>query len=438
MINWEWTESDNNFLYEVCEKLRDKIPFAFSRWGDGEWINLTHTYTKERNKNIDGNIFYKDLGDKLKEIVSTKQDYYMGHMRMSIADVNGNSLEHMRDEYPQNWVNSDILHGLSAKHELSYIYELLDSIHIVYIGNESLKSLPFIDEFIEIPTKNVWDDYKNTLNRIKQCIDNKHKTFLFSAGMATNVFIDDLWKYNKKNTYMDVGSVFDPYVGKKSRAYHSNLKINLKEYITPITNISQILYRIKNEIPFAFSRWGDGEWLNVNKHVGQNCDGNIYYDDLGDELKDIVSTKQDYDMGVQSLIQWSTEQASKYNQNWGDADVLHRLSMSGKLDSFIDVLNESYVVYIGNESLKSLPFIDEFIEIPYNNVWNVRGDLLKNIKNTLDGKYKIYCFSAGMATNVFIDSLWKTNNTNCYIDVGSVFDPYVGRMTRGYHKKLQL
>ena len=129
------------------------IPFAFSRWGDGEWINLTHTYTVEKNVNIDGNVFYEDLGNRLKDIVSVKQDYYMGHMRQRISDVNGNSLNHMKTEYPQDWINSDLLHGLSGKQDLSYIYELFNDIHIVYIGNKSLNVLPFVNEFIEIPEK---------------------------------------------------------------------------------------------------------------------------------------------------------------------------------------------------------------------------------------------------------------------------------------------
>ena len=45
MINWEWTEKDSEFLYELSEKLRDETPFAFSRWGDGEWATLTHNHT---------------------------------------------------------------------------------------------------------------------------------------------------------------------------------------------------------------------------------------------------------------------------------------------------------------------------------------------------------------------------------------------------------
>ena len=51
--------------------------------------------------------------------------------------------------------------------------------------------------------------------------------------------------------------------------------------------------------PFAFSRWGDGEWLNIRKAPGGNCDGNLYYHDLGDALQQIVEVKQDYILGAQ-------------------------------------------------------------------------------------------------------------------------------------------
>lgn len=198
-----------------------------------------------------------------------------------------------------------------------------------------------------------------------------------------------------------------------------------------------IIHNIQNNIPFAFSRWGDGEWLNVNKASGQNCDGNIYYSDLGDELKKIVEVKQDYYMGVQTLIERSVKESQKYPQDWCDSDIFHRESINGNLNKFIEVLSNSHIVYTGNESLKKLDFIDEFIEIPYNNCWNQRDEIIEKISNTFD-RHKIYLLSAGMACNVFIDRLWKINNTNTYIDVGSVFDPYVGRNTRRYHKKLKI
>lgn len=228
MINWKWTEEDTNQLFEICEKLRDNTPFAFSRWGDGEWIAVSKTYTEDKNKNANKSIYHESLGTRLKEIISEEKDYYIGHMKMPIADPYGNSLEHLKHEYPQNYINSDLLHGMSWKQGLSYIYELLDQIHVVYVGGEHLKQLPFVNEFIEIPASNVWENYDETLAYIKQYINNnQHKTFLFSAGMATNVFVDDLWNFNKNNTYMDVGSTFDPYVGVKSRHYMSQINTRL-------------------------------------------------------------------------------------------------------------------------------------------------------------------------------------------------------------------
>lgn len=199
-----------------------------------------------------------------------------------------------------------------------------------------------------------------------------------------------------------------------------------------------ILNKINNEEPFAFTRWGDGEWYNVNKKEGQNCDGNIYYKDLGDELLKIVSEKQDYYLGTQTLINYSIQESKKYPQNWIDADIFHKASINDNLYKFIASLEKKHIVYIGNKSLDKLTFINEFIEIPLNNCWKNKELIIEKVKNTLSGSFKIYLFSSGMATNYFIHQLWLENKNNIYIDVGSVFDPYVGKKTRGYHKNIKI
>lgn len=200
----------------------------------------------------------------------------------------------------------------------------------------------------------------------------------------------------------------------------------------------EILHKIELDIPFAFSRWGDGEWFNINKVKGQNCDGNTYFEDLGDELKKIVSVKQDYLLGVQTLIPYSLSESKKYEQDWIDADLFHKASMDYELDLFINLLNKKHVVYIGNSTLNKLEFITEFIEIPMKNSWVNKDELLSKISHTFNENHKVYLFSAGMATNYYIDFLWKKNKLNTYIDVGSVFDPLVGRLTRQYHHNLKL
>lgn len=204
-----------------------------------------------------------------------------------------------------------------------------------------------------------------------------------------------------------------------------------------INKLTDLTDKISNNEPFAFSRWGDGEFSNINKQTGQNCDGNIYYGELGDALLGIVSKKQDYNMGVQTLIGWSVMQSQKFDQNWGDADVMHKASEQNKLQPLINCLIDQHVVYIGNESFNKLSFINNIIEIPYKNVWLQYDAILQILKESIDDTYKVYCFSAGMAANVFIDELWKYSQTNAYLDVGSVFDPHVGRKTRSYHRNIK-
>jgi len=195
--------------------------------------------------------------------------------------------------------------------------------------------------------------------------------------------------------------------------------------------------KIINQVPFAFSRWGDGEWYTVDKRKGQNCDGNIYYPDLGDELLKIVSVKQEYYMAKQQDGPCFSL-AKNFNQDWILGCVLHEASQRGELHKIFKVLQSVIVVYIGNSSLKALPFINKFIEIPPNNVWLNRDHVMDQIRQTFSDQHQVYCFSAGMCSNVFIHKLWLENPKNTYIDVGSVFDPYVGRKTRDYHHTLKL
>jgi hypothetical protein len=202
--------------------------------------------------------------------------------------------------------------------------------------------------------------------------------------------------------------------------------------------LNEIIKKIDKNEPFAFTRWGDGEWYNVNKVKGKNCDGNTYYEDLGDELLKIVSEPQDYYLGVQTLIPYSVSQSKLYPQNWVDADVFHKASVDGVLDEFIDTLKSAHVVYIGNKSLKKLSFINEFIETPFNDSWKIKDQILMDVKITFSKNPKVYLFSSGMSTNYYIHKLWKLNCNNIYIDIGSLFDPYVGRITRSYHRNLKI
>lgn len=203
-----------------CMKILLGEPFAYSRWGDGEWFNIAG----KRGHNCDKCIYYPDLGEALKKIVSKKIPYYVG------KNTNPKMFS-MADAYPQDWIGTKVFVEASARGNLAPLYKALGKAYVVYIGNEDLMALPFCDGFITIPQKNVWLERDSVYQRIRSTMNvvPGHIVFGFSAGMATNVFIDTLWRKHPEHTYIDFGSVFDPYVGKKTRTYHKSILARLEK-----------------------------------------------------------------------------------------------------------------------------------------------------------------------------------------------------------------
>lgn len=201
----------------------------------------------------------------------------------------------------------------------------------------------------------------------------------------------------------------------------------------------ELIQKLIDKEPFAFSRWGDGEWSAVAGKQGKNCDGHKYFADMGKVLRQIVSIKQPYCMGLQPIKHKLFSLGAKYEQDWIDADILHNASIDGILTDLYDALKDRNVVLIGNERHRNLPFINTFIEVPKVNAWQQSGNVWASCKTEMTkGKELVFIFCAGMMSNVLIDSLYKSYNNATYIDTGSVFDPYLGFNTRSYHKKLDL
>lgn len=228
------SEPEQTLYLDLCNLIASDQPFSLSRWGDGEWYAVESRPGHNCDQN-DYNIkdeLGQSLSERLQTILSTSKrlkfpPYYMLSQRVGGCY----SAEHLYDI--QNWQSANIFHWASKDGQLSHLFNALKTATcVIYIGNASLSRLPFISQFIEIPDKNVFNQYNKILLDISNTFtDNacqilSHKTYIFSAGMAANVFIDDLYNANPYNTYIDIGSVFDPYVGRNSRGYHHKLSID--------------------------------------------------------------------------------------------------------------------------------------------------------------------------------------------------------------------
>jgi len=216
---------------QLVEKIKEKEPFSFSRFGDGEW----NAIFKKEGGNCDGHEYYPDLGDELSAIVRSQQKYYMGMQPMATR-IQGDRISEFTELHKLNldWVNADILHKASIKGKIYDFFDVLKGTPVVMAAPIYLKTInKYFDynEFVEIPEKNCWlqrnrlsYELSKICNRYKN--KNEHAVVLIIASMAANVLVDELYKqYGDLITFIDTGSVLDPYVGIKTRTYHNDLNI---------------------------------------------------------------------------------------------------------------------------------------------------------------------------------------------------------------------
>lgn len=215
-------------IEEIIFKLKSNENFTFARYGDGE-INAVLGVT---GKNTDGHNYYKDMGVRLRDIIKSKPDYVMGlqnlvqHLRKD--DINFKELIQGID-----WVNSDVIHYSSIrKNNLEGLFQALTDRDIIIVGNIDMAGIhgkihgkDSSWEHIVINKENCWIQYKDVLNLIRDAV-SKDVVILYCASMMSEVLIDDLYNlFGDEITQIDIGSAFDPYVGKITRSYHRSINI---------------------------------------------------------------------------------------------------------------------------------------------------------------------------------------------------------------------
>lgn len=236
----------------ILDKLKDGEHFAYSRFSDGELRIMQNKklvlaknhyqignmksggrYEDEDHKHFDPKMhsFYHD---KLMEAYRFKKDnYFVGlSCRCCVGEAD---FKEMLEMYEGN-IDSDnltwsnlFLNGNYPDFISKFLPELSDK-KVVYIVNENanLSGLPFnvIKDF-RVGPNCIVNDYKQ-IDDIKVWIDEndvKDHIFLFSASSLSNFMIHQLFEYNDNNSYIDIGTTLNPYIGMKGRrGYHTGDK----------------------------------------------------------------------------------------------------------------------------------------------------------------------------------------------------------------------
>jgi len=220
------------FLNELTNKLRQQKPFTFVRYGDGEWANIFYDqHNKEQN--CDGNLYYPELGDALKEIVLSEPDYYMG-IQWCIFDAPEfcpvrESVYNLIRNLRIDWVNANELHRASEFGNIQPFFCELFENDLIIVGAKYFEVLPHVSHIV-IPDVNCWLERDRIIDEIYSALADRtisergHVVILFMAGMAANYLIHEIYgQYGYKHTLIDIGSVLDPYIGRPRRRYQNKI-----------------------------------------------------------------------------------------------------------------------------------------------------------------------------------------------------------------------
>lgn len=214
---------------DIVNKLRNNEPFSFSRFGDGEF----NAMLGKRGANCDGHHYFPDMGRALVDVLDSQREhqivfegiptYYLGMQNLA-KRLNGELPAFQEMTEGIDWCNADVIHYQNIKHNnLDDLLDALKGRSVTLVG--PLHLMPLADEngwrFIDIPAKDCWTQYEHTHERIGQI--QELDVVLYCASMMANVLIDE--RHLVMNTQIDIGSAFDPYVGKLSRSYHKKMKL---------------------------------------------------------------------------------------------------------------------------------------------------------------------------------------------------------------------
>lgn len=212
-------QEDFFMLFNLLEK---NVKFSFSKYADGEYAILIDKYITNCdnwtfNPIID-ETYYKEL---LNSFQFNEDGYYVGiscPCCVPMEDVLWMRQNVGVDKNHLTWANI-FVNGNYNNFKKYFIPEFSNhDIILIANRNATIENLPFkIEEFIPID-KTAWKDNFNLVEELPKKEYN-NKLFLFCAGPLGNMLAAKMWKYNKNNIYIDIGSTLNPWLVGTNRGY---------------------------------------------------------------------------------------------------------------------------------------------------------------------------------------------------------------------------
>lgn len=232
-----------NHIILILEKLINREPFAFNRFSDGELYILKNEelildhkmvkvgsnktkalYNKEDHKRFcpQKHGYYRER--LLDAFVFESQNYFPGvSCRCCVGRDNFNFQLDLLKESNSSFDNltwSNLFLNSNYSFFVNLIIPVLFEFNIVFICNENadLSSTPNLIKDFRVGYNAMINDYKK-IELISKWISSnniKNHLFLFSASTFSKFAIHQLFKDFPNNTYLDIGTTLNPFIGMRS------------------------------------------------------------------------------------------------------------------------------------------------------------------------------------------------------------------------------
>jgi len=198
------------------QRLLSGKKFAFSKYADGEWAIMNNQPITAHGefKYDQDDIFYST---KLLDSYRFKDDgYYIGiscpccqgietHKRM----LHSSRQQEDHVTFANIFVNSNYTYYV--EHFIPYYAK--QKVILVCNRNGKVENLPFKPEKLYRIDHTAFKNNYSLIEEMKiDSINFKDHLYLFCAGPLGNMLAAELWKTNKNNCYLDIGSTLNPWL----------------------------------------------------------------------------------------------------------------------------------------------------------------------------------------------------------------------------------
>lgn len=207
-------------------KIKNDEHFALSRWGDGELMILENKSIDLRHKG-DGEFMHDPkssvhvmMRESLLNSYKYKhKDYYIGvACQCCVGKEKFEYMKKLSEQPEENLTWANIFVNSNYQYFLSELLPILKNKKVILIANKKSKpeGLPFkVEQFYPIGT-DAWVNSGELIQKLMMDIGEfnmNNYVYIIAAGPLANVMTYELWKYNKNNTYIDIGSTLDKMLG---------------------------------------------------------------------------------------------------------------------------------------------------------------------------------------------------------------------------------